>query len=226
MFEDLPQPERSFAQRWFGDAAPFLYARWLWLRSLGLIFFSAFYALWFQIHGLIGPRGILPARDYLLYAEQAIGAKAYWSIPSLLWINADRAALTTIVIAGLAASVLIVFNVLPRTMIAVAAVCFLSFVAAAQDFSGYQSDGMLLEAATLSLFLGSKREPPTRASVFLLQWLWFRIYFESGVVKILSGEEQWRNLTAMDKYYENGPLPTWIAWYVQQWPHAFHAFSA
>ncbi|MEO8034216.1 MAG: lipase maturation factor family protein, partial [Acidobacteriota bacterium] len=40
------------------------------------------------------------------------------------------------------------------------------------------------------------------------------------------GEEQWRNLTAMDKYYENGPLPTWIGWYVQQWPHSFHAASA
>src|SRR5215212_7505017 len=190
---------------------------------MGLIFFSAFYALWFQIHGLIGPRGILPARDYLLYAKQAIGAKAYWFIPSILWISAERAMLTALVIAGLIASILIVINVLPRTAIAVAAICYLSFVAAAQDFSAYQSDGMLLEAALLSLFLG-RREPPTRAAVFLLQWQWFRIYFESGLVKILSGEEQWRNLTAMDKYYENGPLPTWIGWYVQQrLPHSFHA---
>src|SRR5439155_24195969 len=39
-------------------------------------------------------------------------------------------------------------------------------------------------------------------------------------------EPQWRNLTAMDKYYENGPLPTWLGWHVQQWPHGFHAFSA
>src|SRR5205807_3907598 len=95
-----------------------------------------------------------------------------------------------------------------------------------QDFASYQSDGMLLEAALLSLFLGSKKEPPTRAAVFMLQWEWFRIYFESGVVKILSGEQQWRDLTAMDKYYENGPLPTWLGWYVQHWPHTFHAASA
>jgi len=46
------------------------------------------------------------------------------------------------------------------------------------------------------------------------------------VVKILGGEPQWRNLTAMDKYYENGPLPTWLGWHVQQWPHSFHAGSA
>src|SRR6185503_2427221 len=74
-------------QRWFGDDAPSLTARWLWLRALGLIFFSVFYSLWFQIHGLIGPTGILPARDYILYAKQVVGARAYWLIPSLLWLD-------------------------------------------------------------------------------------------------------------------------------------------
>jgi hypothetical protein len=66
-------------------------------------------------------------------------------------------------------------------------------------------------------------QPPSRASLFLLQWEWFRIYFESGVVKIASGDVQWRTLTAMDHYYETGPLPTWIAWHAHQLPHAFHA---
>src|SRR5207249_5483287 len=65
--------------------------------------------------------------------------------------------------------------------------------------------------------------PPIRASLFLLQWEWFRIYFESGIAKIASGDPQWRNLTAMDEYYQNGPLPTWIGWYVQHLPHWFHA---
>jgi len=59
--------------------------------------------------------------------------------------------------------------------------------------------------------------------MFLLQWEWFRIYFESGVAKIRSGDPTWRNFTAMDNYYQNGPLPTWIGWYVQHFPHWFHA---
>src|SRR6185503_18355283 len=155
MFEEFVAP-RPFLARWFGDPAPFLTARWVWLRALGAIFFSAFYALWFQIHGLIGPGGILPARDYLLYAKQAVGARAYWLIPSLLWFDASRGALTVIVAVGLAASLAIVFNLWPRVSIGIALVCFLSFVAAAQDFSGYQSDGMLLEAGFLSLFLAPK----------------------------------------------------------------------
>jgi hypothetical protein len=62
--------------------------------------------------------------------------------------------------------------------------------------------------------------------MFLLLWEWFRIYFESGVVKIASGDPQWRNMTAMDEYYQNGPLPTWIGWYLQHLPHWFHASTA
>ena len=70
-----------------------------------------------------------------------------------------------------------------------------------------------------------RAHPPSRASLFLLQWEWFRIYFESGMVKLASGDPEWRNFTAMDEYYQNGPLPTWIGWYVQHLPHWFHAFA-
>ncbi|MGB6669464.1 MAG: hypothetical protein WBE73_14045, partial [Candidatus Acidiferrum sp.] len=36
-------------------------SRWIFLRALGVIYFSAFFSLVFQIRGLIGPEGILPA---------------------------------------------------------------------------------------------------------------------------------------------------------------------
>jgi hypothetical protein len=211
-----------------------LRARWLFLRALGCVFFSAFHSLWFQINGLIGPRGILPAGDYCQAARAALGGKAFWLIPSLVWISSSERALLTFVTLGLLASIALIVNLWPRLSIAVAGICFLTFIAAARDFSSYQSDGMLLEAAFLSLFFAprgirpglGRSQPPSRASLFLLRWEWFRIYFESGLVKILSGEEQWRNFTAMDKYYENGPLPTWLGWYAQQLPHSFHAASA
>ncbi len=213
-----------------------LWPRWVFLRCLGLIFFSAFYSLAFQIHGLIGPDGILPAGAWLKdVARMLPGLSRFWYVPSVLWMGSGHAALTALVWGGLIASVLLVLNVWPRGMIAACFIVFLSFISAAQDFSSYQSDGMLLEAAFLSLFfapaglrpgLGAD-QPPSRASLFLLRWEWFRIYFESGIVKILSGEEQWRNLTAMDHYYENGPLPTWIGWYTQQrLAHSFHAATA
>jgi hypothetical protein len=209
-----------------------LIPRWLFLRALGAIYFSAFFSLIFQVRGLIGPNGILPAGRYLqAVAQQFVGWQRFWYAPTLLWWSSGSAALNALCWAGMIASLLLVLNIWPRGMLAICFLSFLSFVSAAQDFSGYQSDGMLLEAGFISLFFAPSgwrpglggSHPPSRASLFLLQWEWFRIYFQSGVVKLLSGDQQWRQFTAMDEYYQNGPLPTWIGWYVEHLPHWFHA---
>ena len=217
---------------WQRGAADRLIPRWLFLRALGVIYFSAFFSLIFQIRGLIGPAGILPAGSYLQAVAQALShGQRLWYAPTLLWWSSGPVMLSALCWAGMLASLLLVLNLWPRGTLAICFVCFLSFVSAAQDFSGYQSDGMLLEAGFISFFLApagfrprfGRMHPPSRASLFLLQWEWFRIYFESGVVKILSGDPGWRHFTAMDEYYQNGPLPTWIGWYVQHLPHGFHA---
>jgi hypothetical protein len=209
-------------------------ARWIFLRALGVIYFSAFLSLVFQIRGLIGPQGILPASEYLKNIAAQVGFERYWYAPSLLWFSSSSHMLMALCWAGMAASVLLVLNLWPRGMLVVCFVCFLSFVSAAGEFSGYQSDGMLLEAGFLSLFLTpggfrpclGQTQPPVRAALYLLLWEWFRIYFESGVAKIMSGDTEWRHFTALDEYYQNGPLPTWIGWYVQHLPHWFHATTA
>jgi hypothetical protein len=209
-----------------------LIPRWLLLRALGLIYFSAFFSLIFQICGLIGPAGILPVGSYLQGIAQSLGHwQRLWYAPTLLWFSASSVMLNALCWAGMIASVLLVLNLWPRAMLVVCFICFLSFVGAAQDFSGYQSDGMLLEAGFISFFFAppgfrpglGPMHPASRTSLFLLQWEWFRIYFQSGAVKLLSGDPEWRHFTAMDEYYQNGPLPTWIGWYVQHLPHWFHA---
>jgi hypothetical protein len=208
--------------------------RWFFLRALGGIYFSAFFSLVFQIRGLIGSDGILPASEYLRAVVHSLGySRGIWFAPTLLWLSSSSPALTLLGWIGMGAALLLILNVCPRGMLGICFVCFLSFVSAAQDFSGYQSDGMLLEAGFIALFFAPSgfrpgvgvASPPSRASLFLLQWEWFRIYFESGVAKIAGGDPEWRNFTAMDEYYQNGPLPTWIGWYVQHLPHWFHASS-
>ncbi|HEY6905153.1 MAG TPA: lipase maturation factor family protein [Candidatus Acidoferrales bacterium] len=208
-----------------------LWPRWIFLRALGLIYLSAFYSLIFQIRGLLGPSGILPAGDYLQAVSSALHSARFWFAPTLFWLSSSDRALTTVCWVGLAASILLTLNIWPRATLAVCFVCFLSFIGAAQDFASYQSDGMLLGAGFISLFFAppgflpglGRANPPSRASLFLLRWEWFRIYFESGFAKMASGDTSWRNFTAMDDYYQNGPLPTWIGWHVGHLPHWFHA---
>src|SRR4029077_2595755 len=131
----------------------------------------------------------------------ALHGQRFWFAPTLFWFGSSDRALMLVCWVGLAASVALLLNVWPRGMLAICFACFLSFVSAAQDFSSYQSDGMLLEAGFISLFFApggiaagfGHRSAPMRASLFLLRWEWFRIYFESGVAKIMSGDPQWRH---------------------------------
>jgi hypothetical protein len=211
-----------------------LLPRWFFLRALAAIYFSAFYSLLFQIKGLIGPDGIFPAHEYLSAVARVYPSTKFWFAPTLFWLSSSSHALMMVTSIGLVASIAAFVNVWPRLSFFLCFLCFLSFVSAANEFSNYQSDGMLLEAGFIALFFVPRgvlpgfgaASPPSRASLFLLQWEWFRIYFESGMVKLVSGDRQWRTLTAMDEYYQNGPLPTWIGWYVEHLPHWFHAASA
>ena len=151
--------------RWLFDsrhgAPERLIPRWIFLRALGLIYFSAFLALVFQIRGLIGPEGILPAQQYLAAVARSLGTvQRYWFAPSLFWYSASSHALMAVTWIGLIASIAAFLNLWPRLSFFICFVCFLSFVSTAQVFSGYQSDGMLLEAGFLALFFAPPRPAP------------------------------------------------------------------
>jgi uncharacterized membrane protein YphA (DoxX/SURF4 family) len=228
------------AVRWWAGpgtagASGHVLSRWLFLRALGVIYFSAFYSLVFQIRGLLGPNGLLPAGSYLQEVAKVMpGLLRFWYAPTLLWLNSGSQALSALCWIGMLASLLLVLNFCPRLMLAVCFALFLSFVAAAEDFSGYQSDGMLLAAGFVTCLMApsgfrpglGEKEPPSRATLFLLRALWFSIYFESGIAKYFGGDPSWHDFSAMNEYYQNGPLPTWIGWYAAQLPQRFHAATA
>jgi hypothetical protein len=236
--QSVPVERPSNPVRWLfaSEQGPrtVLLARWLWLRALAAIYFSAFFSLLFQVKGLIGEHGILPAGQTLAAIAEAYGKNRFWVAPSLFWISSSSHFIVAVMWIGLLASITVFFNLWPRASLLICWFCFLAFVSSAGDFSSYQSDGMLLEAGFISMFFAppglrpglGATHPPIRLSLWLLQWEWFRIYFESGVVKWLSGDIQWRHLTAMDEYYQNSPLPSWIGWYVQHLPHGFQKATA
>src|SRR5262249_33214223 len=105
---------------------------------------------------------------------------------------------------------------------------YLSFVSIGQEFLYFQWDNLLLESGFFALFVapgrldGRSAPPPHPIAVFLMQWLLFRLMFESGAAKLLTGDPTWRDLTAMATYYETAPLPTWVGWWMHQLPMPIH----
>src|SRR5277367_3823904 len=102
-----------------------LWPRWFFLRCLGLIYFSAFYSLIFQIRGLIGPDGILPAADYLQAVASAYPDMKFWFAPTLFWFGAGDRALIAVCWLGVIASILVVLNLWPRASLLICFACFL-----------------------------------------------------------------------------------------------------
>ncbi|MBI5202243.1 MAG: lipase maturation factor family protein [Elusimicrobia bacterium] len=209
-------------------------ARWLFLRGLALVSAVAFLSFWLQLDGLIGSSGILPAARLLEAAKSQLGSEAYRSFPSLVWLASSDRALHAWCAAGTAVSLSAFFGVLPGPSLLAAWALYLSLGSVAQEFLGYQWDILLIETLLLAALWAPWRlrprfenEPrPSASGLWLLRWLLFRLMFESGVVKLASGDETWRNLTALWWHYETQPLPTWLAWYAHQLPHGVQRFSA
>ena len=187
---------------------------WVFLRALGAIYVAAFASLAVQIEGLVGHAGILPVAGFLEAAHRGLGASAYRILPTLFWLDASDAALVAGTIAGALLGLLIVVDrwTLPASIGAFA--LYLSYVYAGQDFMTFQWDSLLLETGFLAIFLTGG----SRIVVWLYRWLVFRYLFLAGVVKLLSGDETWRRLTALDYHFWTQPLPTPLAWYAAQLP--------
>ena len=193
---------------------------WLFLRLLALIYASAFVSLAVQINGLIGARGILPIGRYFPAMQQSFGSQAYWLAPSIFWLARSDGFLLAVCIAGAALSLVLLLGYFERPSLVCLYLLYLSLCTAGQDFLSFQWDILLLESGFLAIFLGS-----SKVAVLLFRWLLFRLMFLSGMVKLMSHDPAWRNLSAMSFHYMTQPLPTPAAWYMYQLPFWFQRCS-
>jgi hypothetical protein len=108
-------------------------------------------------------------------------------------------------------------------------VCFaayLSLTSVGGIFFGFQWDVLLLETGFVALFIAPWQwrmrrghdAPVSRAGLFLVKALLFKLMFMSGVVKLTSGDVSWMNLTALDYHYWTQPLPTVMGWFADKGP--------
>ena len=181
----------------------------LFLRGFGLIYLAAFLSFALQAQGLIGSHGVLPLAELVDAVGAGAGRERFWFMPMVFWWNSSDVAIRVVCWAGVATSILLVCNVLPRLSLLLLYVLYLSLLYAGQVFMTYQWDTFLLEGGFLALLLTLARLP----GIWLLRWLLFRFMFMSGVVKLLSGDPNWWNLSALSYHFLTQPLPTPLAWY-------------
>ena len=201
---------------WGRDFGPSRYelVSFLFLRLFGLIYFSAFVSFGIQAQGLIGSHGILPLHEFVDAVRAQAGPERFFLMPMVFWWNASDSAIHSVCWVGAGLSLLLVFNVLPRLSLFLLYVLYLSLLYGGQTFMTYQWDTYLLEAGFLALLLSFAAAP----GIWLLRWLLFRFVFMSGVVKLLSGDPNWRNLSALSYHFLTQPLPTPLAWYAAHLP--------
>ncbi len=229
---------------WGNDVRPptYFWARRWFLRALGVIYLIAFVSLWVQVDGLIGSNGISPVNQFLPAVHEQLGGRAYSLLPTLCWFNSSNAFLHFLCAGGVVSSLLLIAGFVPVVSLIALFVFYLSLTIAGQAFLSFQWDILLLETGFLAIFLAPwqiwpkrGREPPvSRAALFLLKLLLFKLMVMSGVVKLTSGDDSWgwldhsfhwSALTALDYHYWSQPLPTVFAWWADKSPEWFKHFS-
>lgn len=227
-------------------------SRAFFLRGLGLVYLVAFVSLWVQVDGLIGSQGILPADQFADSAHKFAreeGRSPYSVAPTFsLYLEGDIG-LHVQCAAGTLLSLFLIAGVLPGVVLVLLWALYLSLSTVGQTFLSFQWENLLLEAGFIAIFLapmqfllsasprtapdspfagllwlGLEAVPRTVAR-FLLWWLLFRLMLQSGLVKLMSNDDVWWDLTALNYHYWTQPLPVWTSYYVHHLPQWIHKLS-
>lgn len=206
---------------------------WVFTRALCLVYIIAFLSLASQARGLWGSRGVLPVSGFLNAVEAETGPSRYFQIPSLFWLNSSDAALTAAAVFGVIAACLALFGVAQGWMLLLCYALYLSFMTAGQEFLSFQWDSLLLEVGFLSLLVVPwgfgwqlmQVSDPHWAVRGLFYLVLFKLMFLSGVVKLLSGDTSWRDMSALSFHYWTQPLPNPVSPFMHALPMWFHKLS-
>ena len=203
---------------------PAAVARWF---SLGLsgVYLVAFASLWTQVPGLFGVDGVLPV------------GSGYFHTPWLLRQFRDPAVgLEWVCCAGTILGAMGVACARFRCGSCLAVLWWLyrTVYRAGGDFLGFQWDILLLECGLLGVLSqpvlplptpsvavvtsAADAPPPSssmvsvnaraRCGLWVAQWLFFRLMFASGAVKLLWGDTDWWSLTALVAHFQSTCIPT------------------
>ncbi len=197
----------------------------LTLIAFGAIATWATASLWAQLPGLYGPSGIEPIAETM---ESLRAAHAPVSaVPTLFWLGASPLALHLVLALAVLSSIAITAGLAPRWACLTLFASWLSLVQVGAPFLNFQWDILLLETSLVFAFLApngvrpflSESLPEPGLAVRLaVAVLACKVTLGSGIVKLASGDESWRALTALTFHWWTQPLPTWTSVLGNEWP--------
>ena len=206
----------------------FWLARPLFLRWLGGVYAVAFLAALRQNRALLGSKGLQPIDAFL--RERRAKGDGFRTRPSLFWFAGEREGavdrlLDLHAIAGLALSVpLVVLGGGGALQMGLLWLLYLSLVSVGQIWYQFGWESLLCEMGFLAIFVGSATAPTPAVAVWALRWLLFRVMLGAGLIK-LRGDSCWRDLSAMDSFYETQPVPTPLSRPLHYAPKGWHRFE-
>ncbi len=212
-------------------------SRSLFVRGMAGVYLIAVLSWWVQMEGLVGSRGLVPMAEYLRQVEAFAGEKgkhAFLMVPSVFWLSCADLFLHITCLVAVLLSLMVIGGFFQAQGLAGLWFLYLSLVTTGSVFMNFQWDVLLLEAGLLAVLVApwkvrvSWRNPEPGVPRFpwnLVWFLLFRLMFFAGFVKLTSGDQSWWDGTAMLFHYETQPLPTAVAWWMQQLPDGFNRLS-
>jgi hypothetical protein len=221
--------------------------RSIYLRSVAFIYLFAFISLYFQIQGLWGDEGLLPAKILLERVKEKMQENAtFLNVPTLLWFSdyinkglqvfPDLTIHTSsvenamyvlclmgiVVSAGIVANIGLFYNVFGFFSMWL---IYLSFFTVGQVFMSFQWDIFLLEVGFLTILFAPLWKsrlavitPIDNAVYFLIRFLMFRFIYSNGIVKVTADCPAWKTFNVLQHHFQSQPLPNIISWYVHFLP--------
>ncbi len=206
------------------DAHQYHFARLIFERSLGAIYFVAFLSAFNQFTALLGEKGLLPVPDFLKVA-------GFKEAPSLFHWKYSDDILKVVCVVGMILSLLFVFGTLGDAPILIHMLSwltvyflYLSIVSVGQEFYGFGWETMLLEAGFFAAFMGPSWVTPSWIPILILRWMLFRTEMGAGLIK-MRGDSCWKDLTCLYYHHETQPLPNPLSRFFHHGPKWFHRFG-
>ncbi|MEU1132286.1 lipase maturation factor family protein [Streptomyces sp. NPDC005900] len=205
---------------WF-TADAYGLSRSIFQRGLAALYLVAFLGAALQFRALLGERGMLPVPRY-------VARVPFWRAPSLFQLHYSDRFFALCAWAGCAVAVALLAgadHLLPlwgaMALWLIPWALYLSIVNVGQTWYGFGWESLLLEVGFLAVFLGNDRVAPPVLVLFLLRWVFFRVEFGAGLIK-MRGDACWRELTCLYFHHETQPMPGPLSWFFHHLPKPVH----